>query len=423
MESDRPGASRRGRVARRSPYHYAAAGAAPDEAQVRRGGGWEGRDPSSPSASPAAAAAARSVPRSLWGPGRKAAAAAQQQRHLQPQTHPLLAARHPDRPSPVPPAPGQLARAVLADVTTRVRDAVAYLGLDGIVEIEDGGGGIVGFGGGASSASTRAEISRLYRRVLVAVPLLLAVAYGGGGAARRVRGMLDRSTRPGGWRWSEERRRLDGRRCVMNMYIEKQPPDEFNPDLRIAKAGENATALPPPPATVEGTYRTEGQVLVITRFLEAVADSFRSNINVRQHVIFAGCRDSGHLAELATARWPPRGSHRTQFHVIADDLAPDDSERALGYGTLDGIEERFRNFRGSEHVHLYDREGNVAGGKAGGGTDDLIYKDDDDGAGGGGGARTTTTGRGTWTAGSGWTGGGWRSRPCRGTSRTTGDLT
>ena len=157
---------------------------------------------------------------------------------------------------------------------------------------------------------------------------------------------------------------------------------------------------PPPPATVEGTYRTEGQVLVITRFLEAVADSFRSNINVRQHVIFAGCRDSGHLAELATARWPPRGSHRTQFHVIADDLAPDDSERALGYGTLDGIEERFRNFRGSEHVHLYDREGNVAGGKAGGGTDDLIYKDDDDGAGGGGGGGGSKGGgsraRGSW---------------------------
>lgn len=168
MESDRPGASRRGRVARRSPYHYAAAGAAPDEAQVRRGGGWEGRDPSSPSASPAAAAAARSVPRSLWGPGRKAAAAAQQQRHLQPQTHPLLAARHPDRPSPVPPAPGQLARAVLADVTTRVRDAVAYLGLDGIVEIEDGGGGSSGSGAAPpppppaprSPASTGASWSR-----------------------------------------------------------------------------------------------------------------------------------------------------------------------------------------------------------------------------------------------------------------------
>eukprot|EP00563_Minutocellus_polymorphus_P012352 CAMPEP_0181064308 /NCGR_PEP_ID=MMETSP1070-20121207/24134_1 /TAXON_ID=265543 /ORGANISM="Minutocellus polymorphus, Strain NH13" /LENGTH=730 /DNA_ID=CAMNT_0023144619 /DNA_START=183 /DNA_END=2375 /DNA_ORIENTATION=- len=201
---------------------------------------------------------------------------------------------------------------------------------------------------------TQRAVAKLYQRVLILVPLLLGIIYGGPTS-------LDWATRPKKWGWTPQRA-LDGRRCVMNLYVEKQPQDEFNPDFVEIKPGEKnkdgTPKVPTPPKIVEGTYRTKGQVHVISRFIEAVADSFRPNINTRQHVIFAGSRDSGHLAEVATKHWPPRGSFRTQFHVIADDINPDESEEALGYGTISAIEERFR---GKENIHVYDREGSLAG--------------------------------------------------------------
>ena len=201
---------------------------------------------------------------------------------------------------------------------------------------------------------TQKAVAKLYQRVLILVPLLLGIMYGGPTS-------LDWATSPKKWGWTPQRA-LNGRRCVMNLYVEKQPQDEFNPDFVEIKPGEKnkdgTPKVPTPPKIVEGTYRTKGQVHVISRFIEAVADSFRSHINTRQHVIFAGSRDSGHLAEVATKHWPPRGSFRTQFHVIADDITPDDSEEALGYGTISAIEERFR---GKENIHVYDREGSLAG--------------------------------------------------------------
>ena len=101
----------------------------------------------------------------------------------------------------------------------------------------------------------------------------------------------------------------------------------------------------------------------MSRFVEAVADSFRSNTEIRQHLIFAEARDSGHLAADALRHWPPRGRHRTAVHVVAADELPLDAAarnaaRALGYGALEDIEERFR---GNDRARIYDRDGNVAG--------------------------------------------------------------
>ncbi|KAL3809773.1 hypothetical protein ACHAXA_011216 [Cyclostephanos tholiformis] len=153
----------------------------------------------------------------------------------------------------------------------------------------------------------------------------------------------------------------------MNYFIEKQPPDEYDPDYVDIKPGEkNIDGTPKtrtPVTTVEGTYRTKGQVHVISRFVEAVADSFRSNTKIRQHVIFAEVRDSGHLAYDAVRHWPPRGKHKTIVHVIASDELPHDeagrnAALALGYGTLEDIEERFK---GNDRVRIYDRDGNIAG--------------------------------------------------------------
>lgn len=154
----------------------------------------------------------------------------------------------------------------------------------------------------------------------------------------------------------------------MNLFIEKLPKDEYDPDFVEIKPGEKnkdgTPKVPTPPKVLEGTYRTKGQVHVASRFIEAVADSFRSNTRIRQHVIFAGTRDGGHLAQVSRDHWPPRGMFRTQFHIIADDVADDDSEEALGYGSMAKIEERFR---GEENVRIYSREG-----KAG------LLGDDDD---------------------------------------------
>jgi hypothetical protein len=86
-----------------------------------------------------------------------------------------------------------------------------------------------------------------------------------------------------------------------------------------------------------------------------VADSFQSNTDVQQHVIFAGTRDSGHLAKQALKHWPPCGLYRTQVHIIADDRMKDtDEEDVLEYGPLDEIEARFK---GKPSTHIYDRQG------------------------------------------------------------------
>ena len=217
------------------------------------------------------------------------------------------------------------------------------------------------------SAKSTVRILRLF----LLIPLLIF-------SSKRVFPPLaDRITRPNVWNWSAgvalpgqtnvARRNLAGRNCVMNYFIEKQPPDEYDPDYVHIKPGEkNKDGTPktrPPVKIAEGTYRTKGQVHVISRFVEAVADSFRSNTKIRQHIIFAEVRDSGHLAYEAVKHWPPRGKHKTIVHVIASDELPhNDAGRnaalALGYGSLEDIEERFK---GNDKVRIYDRDGNIAG--------------------------------------------------------------
>ncbi|KAL7439609.1 hypothetical protein ACHAXM_006776 [Skeletonema potamos] len=197
------------------------------------------------------------------------------------------------------------------------------------------------------------------------------------GSRKTLPSFVDRITRPKKWWWSAgvplpgldvaARRNLAGRNCVMNYFIEKQPPDEYDPDFVEIKPGEkNKDGTPKvrqPVKIVEGTYRTKGQVHVISRFIEAVADSFRSNTSIRQHIIFTESRDSGHLAFQAIRHWPPRGKHRTIVHVIASDELPHDKDsrnaaKALGYGALEDIEERFK---GIDKARIYDRDGNLAG--------------------------------------------------------------
>eukprot|EP00957_Ditylum_brightwellii_P091097 6935325-Ditylum_brightwellii.AAC.1 len=66
-------------------------------------------------------------------------------------------------------------------------------------------------------------------------------------------------------------------------------------------------------------------------------------------------RDSGHLAEQALKHWPPRGSYRTQVHIIADDRMKDtDEEDVLEYKPLDEIEAWFK---GKPNTHIFDRQG------------------------------------------------------------------
>ena len=217
------------------------------------------------------------------------------------------------------------------------------------------------------SAKSTVRILRLF----LLIPLLIF-------ASRRVfPSLADKITRPRAWRWSAgvalpgqknvASRNLSGRNCVMNYFIEKQPPDEYDPDFVEIKPGEkNKDGTPktrPPVKIIEGTYRTKGQVHVVSRFVEAVADSFRSNTGIRQHIIFSEARDSGHLAYEAMRHWPPRGKHRTTVHVIASDELPHDKDgkdaaKALGYGSLDEIEERFK---GIDKARIYDRDGNIAG--------------------------------------------------------------
>jgi len=179
--------------------------------------------------------------------------------------------------------------------------------------------------------------------------------------------LVDHLTRIPDFEWNNERK-LNNRQCALNLFIEKQEPEEFNPDyvkvVSCMKGAKNCVPTPyRPPKKVEGTYRTDGQVKVISRFINSVADSFRSNTEIQQHILFTGTRDGGHLAEIAMKQWPPRGEFRTQIHVIADstDNSIGISNDALGYGPLDSIERRFQDHANSENVHIYDYDGNKAG--------------------------------------------------------------
>lgn len=216
-------------------------------------------------------------------------------------------------------------------------------------------------------------------RLIILISLLIYTT------KRIIPSVVDKMTRPKPWAWSGgvsltnnfvPRRNLAGRNCVINYFIEKQPPDEYDPDyVEIKPASESnkdgsPKTQPPPIQIVEGTYRTKGQVQVIARFIEAVASSFRSNTKVRQHLIFAEVRDSGHLAHEALKHWPPRGRHRVTVHVLASEeelppvsidnnnIAATAAARALGYGTLEDIELRFK---GNGQARIYDRDGNIAG--------------------------------------------------------------
>lgn len=202
-----------------------------------------------------------------------------------------------------------------------------------------------------------------FQRILLLVPVLIIFALS-------APSMIEPMTQNNDWQWTPDRR-LDDRQCVMNLFIERQPPDEFNPDYveppkRNENSGEKKTSgkfKQPPPKIFEGTHRTVGQMKVITRLIESVANSFRSNTRIQQHLIFTGSRDGGQLAELALKHWPPRGSRRTQLHVISSDHNSVEYDRTkaddlvndpLEYGFLETIEKRFE---GKQDVHVYDRFG------------------------------------------------------------------
>jgi len=226
------------------------------------------------------------------------------------------------------------------------------------------------------------SFSSLHRIMIFIMPFIVFVFSGAGGMiAKHSAKHIDIVTKPAGFLWSPDRR-LNNRNCVINMFIDKQEPDEFNPDFEVIKPDSKnkdgtPKLYPSLPKLEPGTYRTEGQVKVISRFIASVADSFRPLLGVQQHLVFAGSRDGGHLAEEALKAWPPRGKYRTKLYIIADDedapmLKPRDlSNRALAYGPIDSIEQRFQNHPKSQHIHIFDNNGEKAG---------LVnsYVDDDD---------------------------------------------
>mmetsp|Transcript_22692 Transcript_22692/g.34308 ORF Transcript_22692/g.34308 Transcript_22692/m.34308 type:complete len:517 (-) Transcript_22692:36-1586(-) len=140
-------------------------------------------------------------------------------------------------------------------------------------------------------------------------------------------------------------RQLSGRRCIMNLFVDKQKPDEWNPDH-----GAKTSIIVPE------TYRTKGQLKLINRMIGSIADSFRTALDKVQHVVFVGVRDGGHLAQSAHLYWPPRGTIRTRLHMFA---APDDDDSGLSYQFLHSLEERFDSF--DEFTYIYDEKGNLAG--------------------------------------------------------------
>jgi hypothetical protein len=193
--------------------------------------------------------------------------------------------------------------------------------------------------------------------------------------------LLNQATQHPEFTWHPERK-LNNRQCVLNLFVDKQKPDEFNPDWVEIKPGETdangALKRPSPPQMEPGTYRSKGQVKVLSRFIGSVADSFRPNMDVQHHLLFTGSRDGGHMAELASKYWPIKGKYRTQVHVLADDNSlntndslpskstslknPEDVENAvLDYGPLGQIEQRFQNHANAKNVHIYDSRGRVAG--------------------------------------------------------------
>lgn len=137
--------------------------------------------------------------------------------------------------------------------------------------------------------------------------------------------------------WSE--RKLDGRECVLNFFINKHAKDEYNPDFgSVLLDNKN---WPP------------GKFEVISRFISSVAGTFRSKIHLKQHLIFTGIRDGGLLAEKAFQGWPRRGSLYSELHVVTADTDND----SLEYSLLGSIEERFK---GKDNIRVYSREG-IAG--------------------------------------------------------------
>lgn len=151
-------------------------------------------------------------------------------------------------------------------------------------------------------------------------------------------------------------RHLEGRQCVMNLFVDKHEANEFNPDYD--PNGKVVVHIP-----VEGTYRSKGQIEVMNRFISSVAAAFRPNVGVQQHVVFAGTRDGGHLAQEALRHWPARGSYRTQLHV----LAGGQEQERMQFETIQDLEDLFADDH--QDVHIYDSAGNTIG--------DDDYEDDD----------------------------------------------
>jgi len=223
-----------------------------------------------------------------------------------------------------------------------------------------------------SKYRTIAKVEYIFYRLLFLLPLLYGCLYGFSSS-------LDVITQPMEFAWNP--RSLNDRQCVFNLFVEKQKDDEFNPDWKEIDPEKDKNedgTLPKVSVEMEpGTYRTKGHVKVIKRYIGSVADSFRPSIHLQQHLVFAGSRDGGHLAEQAMKFWPLRGKYTTQLYILADDddaIENGDSKKllknksseelqdfALGYGSLSKIEERFQNHRNAKNIHIYDSRGQKAG--------------------------------------------------------------
>lgn len=156
---------------------------------------------------------------------------------------------------------------------------------------------------------------------------------------------IDQTIRPAtNWRWSGQRQRnLKGRNCVLNFFIDKHSRNEYDPDFGTEDGGRGGYG---------GTYWTKGKFKVISRFISSVSGTFRHKIHVKQHLIFAGVRDGGYLAQQAFESWPKRGSKFSEVHIIAADV-PNVTD-SLEYSYLDEVESRFHT---THNVHIYDRKG------------------------------------------------------------------
>lgn len=222
--------------------------------------------------------------------------------------------------------------------------------------------------------SHSSKIDRLQNLFIAVFPIIMLI-FVSHKVAKHAPLVLDNVTKLPEFKWKLNRR-LNNRQCTLNMFVEKFSPDEFNPDFEEIKPGEknkDGTPKLPTPVQLEtgGTYRTKGQTAVIKRFISSVADSFRPQAKVQQHLLFTGARDGGHLAETALKFWPPRGEYITQLYVISDPhddhavignvTKSDHSNKALSYGALSAIEDRFQDHKLSDHVHIYDSHGQKAG--------------------------------------------------------------